>query len=318
MQSSLTPTDLPSNANNSPAPTQFTSNDGLSWGAAAAGGAAAGNQATSDLGAVASNTSLRSIPSSNEPAISIPSDGDSLRFPLPVPEPITATPVATAQLAAASAPTPSPMATAAPAQTVMPVAYLAPAPGGPATATLAQLDTSNARSTGPWRSPQFAAPSSGVTIGVPTVNQSLPNSMDVRLRRLRRRRLSRWIRPLRGFDYPDMPCRQALLVLAHSRNRRRCMSHRIRGATCCKRFKSARFRHRPAAWRRIPRCLKVSSPVETASVRAAVVDRNTSSAGPNGRTNAGRVVNSGRPICKFGLNRLPQFRRPATISGFVS
>ena len=121
------------------------------------------------------------MPRSNEPAIAIPSDGDSLRFPLPVPEPITATPVATAQLAAASAPTPVPMATAAPAQTVMPAAYLAPVSGGQATATLAQLDTSNAPSTGPWRAPQFATPSSGVTIGVPTVNPSLPTSMDVRL-----------------------------------------------------------------------------------------------------------------------------------------
>jgi hypothetical protein len=183
MQSSVTP-GASGSASNPPAATQFTSNDGLNWGTSSAG---SGDPRTTvpatGVGTIANNTTPSSFQTPNEPAIAVPSDGDSLRFPLPTPEPVAAATVAAAPVAAASPTQPVQLAAAAPtSQSVLPAAYLAPVPIDQSTPTLAQLNTSNAPPTGPWRSPQIAPQLSTATLGMPTLGVTQPNSMDVRLR----------------------------------------------------------------------------------------------------------------------------------------
>jgi hypothetical protein len=192
MQSSAAPGTAPGNANSTPAATQFTSADGLNWGAAGSG--SGDPRTTSDprttvpndpqamnAAAIASNIPARSYPKSNEPGVVIPTDGDSLRFALPAPEPASAATVAAAPTTASS-PQPMQLSAAPSTQTVVPAAYLAPIPNNQ-TAAMAPLTGGTAPPpTGPWRSPQIAPQSSVAPFGVPTINITQPNSMDVRLR----------------------------------------------------------------------------------------------------------------------------------------
>jgi hypothetical protein len=183
MQSSATPDGAPGATNNSPAATQFASTDGLNWGAPGAG---SGDPRTTDprttgMETLANNSASRSTPRSNEPAVAIPSDGDSLRFTLPSPEPVAAAPAA-ASPAGASAPQPMQLAAAPSVQSVVPATYLAPIPSRQPEAAIAQVGATSPPSTGPWRIPQLAQQTSAATLGAPTFSMSPPNSMDVRLR----------------------------------------------------------------------------------------------------------------------------------------
>jgi hypothetical protein len=187
MQSSVAPGAAPANSSNSPTATQLTSNDGLNWGTPSAGSdfdklSPRTTVPATGTGTIASNATPSSFQKSNEPAIAVPTDGDSLRFALPAPEPAAAATVAAAPVASASTAQPVQLAAAPTPQSVLPAAYLAPVPSDQSTPAIAQLGTANLPSTGPWRSPQIAPPMSTATLGVPTLGVSQPDSMDVRLR----------------------------------------------------------------------------------------------------------------------------------------
>jgi hypothetical protein len=122
---------------------------------------------------------------SNEPAVAIPTDADSLRFPLSMPsaEPMSARASSSVQAQ------PAMQLAAAPAQTVLPASYTVPAMSGPSAEPSRPSDlTTQATAANPWRSPEIPAPSLSGTIGAPpnpfpAAPAMLPlNSIDVRLR----------------------------------------------------------------------------------------------------------------------------------------
>jgi hypothetical protein len=196
MHSSAAPSGAPGTTSNSPAVTQFTSTDGLNWNAPGGGSAGSGDPRTTDdprttgvassdprttgVGTLANNSAPHSNPRSNEPAVAIPSDGDSLRFALPSPEPVAIAPTAMSA-PAASAPQPMHLAAAPSDPSVVPASYSAPTLSGQQATTVAPLGATSPPSTGPWRAPQIG-PEISATFGVPTVSISQPNRMDVRLR----------------------------------------------------------------------------------------------------------------------------------------
>src|SRR5688572_22357140 len=75
MQSSNPPAGAPSSANDQLAAAQFAGSDGLNWNEPGGGSAV-----VDDVGPT------RALARSNESAVAIPSDGDSLRFALPASE----------------------------------------------------------------------------------------------------------------------------------------------------------------------------------------------------------------------------------------
>jgi hypothetical protein len=147
-------------ASNSAVPQQVSDpNSGLAWNAP---GVATLSTATGNAPAEATRDR------SNEPAVTVPTDGESLRFPLPAPE-------SERVVSLASAPPgmeqPGQLAAGMSQQTVVPASYNAPAPDNHSglDSPIQNLST-QIPATGPWRSPQIQPPS------------STPNEIDVRLR----------------------------------------------------------------------------------------------------------------------------------------
>ena len=126
----------------------------------------------------------RALAFSSEPTVAIPSDSDSLRYPLPQPRGLEPSPPV-----AESAPAIDPairMAAVPLTQSVLPASYHEPMISQPTSDGVASFPTVPAVS-GPWRSPQAVPP-----VSVPTAMPMAPlfaaptaapsNSMDVRLR----------------------------------------------------------------------------------------------------------------------------------------
>jgi hypothetical protein len=157
---------------------QSTADTGLAWSAprTVASGARSNDSPSSTQ-----------LAHSNEPAVAVPTDGDSLRISLPVddqttnPHSIAASPGGpqqTVQLAAAP-----------PSQTVLQASFNAPVASSSSSADATAVVVSAAPPQSPWRPPriapsaasQFAAPlSPAVSVESQWANQ--PNTIDVRMR----------------------------------------------------------------------------------------------------------------------------------------
>jgi hypothetical protein len=176
---SAAPQPAAATATSSPAASpQPTGSSGLAWSAPGA---------SQPSGPVGSSTPPPQLARSNEPAVAVPTDGDSLRFPLPAAEPAPAP-----QSVAASQPVPqqaTQLAALPQPHTVVPASYNAPLAESPSSIVPAAGVTAAPQPQSPWRSPQIsqaaASPTFSAMPAVASVVPQLapqPGTIDVRLR----------------------------------------------------------------------------------------------------------------------------------------
>jgi hypothetical protein len=181
MQSATTPSAAPAANNQSVNAPQLTGTDGLNWNAPATGAAGSAVPLASAAALSANATPSRSNVLSNEPAVAIPSDGETLRFPLTPPEALTSAPAPSSQQ-----PVPTSAAPPLPSA-VIPAAFTTPVADQPSAANVPQTGGLAAAANGPWQSPQIAPPTAATSVGATVVAPAAaavgaPGSMDVRLR----------------------------------------------------------------------------------------------------------------------------------------